>query len=87
MMTEGRAAGAGVGREIASRLTGNVPCHEHGGGNEGVYTFTQNPSNRTLKMGIFYCMKISLNKVLKQKLKKNNTSKAKGCPCSISLGH
>lgn len=55
-----------------SRLTGNVPCHEHGGVNEGVYTFTQNPSNRTLKMGVFYCMKISLNKVLKQKLKKRH---------------
>lgn len=72
--------GGRVPLEEHSRLTRNVPGHEPGGGNEGVYTFTKNPSNRILKMGVFYCMKIFLNKVLKQKLKKTHTSKAKACP-------
>lgn len=63
-----------------STLTGNVPCQEPGGGNEGVYTFTKNPSNRILKMGVFYCMKISLNKVLKQNLKEK---KIKGKSLSL----
>lgn len=46
--------GGRVPLEEHSRLTGNVPCHECGGGDEGVYTFTKNPSNRVhLKWAYF----------------------------------